>query len=137
LVDGLTLEARFHQALNRLCTWYADSTRAISFDGPSIAHTKPGAVELRLQSYPDLHEWKHRWRGTRSDAEREAVIAELEAEYQNLSQSPSGKHTHVLNTLEWKVAIANHEGEARYVARFYGVGLSTVYKYRKMHRQAT
>jgi hypothetical protein len=133
----LTLQERFDSALDRLKHWYADSTKAISFDGPSIAHTKPGAVELRIQSYPDLHEWKHRWRQCRSDAEREAVIAELEDEYRNLSQSPSGKHTHVLNTLEWKVAIANHEGEARYVARFYGVGLSTVYKYRKLHRQVT
>jgi hypothetical protein len=131
----MTPEVRFNKALSRLCHFYADSVKAVSFDGPSIAHTKPGAVELRLQSYPDLHEWKHRWRQCRSDVEREAVIAELEVEYQNLCLSPSKKHTHVLNTLEWKVAIASEEGSSEHVGRLYGVASSTVRKYRKMHRQ--
>jgi hypothetical protein len=131
----VSLEDEFLSALERLCSWYADSVKAQSFDGPSISSTKPGHVELRIQPYPDESNWRHRWKHARGDAERREIISELDVEYADLLVSPSKKHLYWEGTLEKKRAIApTRRGLRRRVARIWGVAPSTVRKYRKLFK---
>ncbi len=127
------LQNEFESSLQRLKTWYADSVKAQSFDGPSISHTKPGAVQFRVQSYPHETYWRSRWSLAKGEGGRREVVEELEREFRELSTSPSKKHRYVLNTLEWKAAIACEEGSSAHVARLWCVAPSTVRKYRKLH----
>jgi hypothetical protein len=125
--------ADFQVALERLRDWHSDSVKAQNFTGPQITPTKPGATVLRAQPYPHESYWRNRWRLAKGAAQRREVVEEMEQEYTNLQVSPSKKHVHFLNTLEWKVAIAKEEGSSEHVGRLWAVSSSTVRKYRKLH----
>jgi hypothetical protein len=132
----VTLEDRFHTALNALENFYGDMTKAKSFDGPQTSSTKPGSRILAVppECKAILDEWRFLWRTAKNDEGREEVVGDMEAEYRNRLRSPSGKYTFVHGTLEWKQAIGTCDLTASETARLYGVAVSTVYKFRKAHR---
>jgi hypothetical protein len=130
----MTDQAAFNTALAALANFYGDTLKAQAL-ADRTSSSKPGAVILQVphESKAILDEWRFMWRNAKSDEDRRQVVADMEAEYQNRLRSPSRKHTFVVNTLEWKVAIGTCDMTAKDTARLYGVGLSTVYKYRKEH----
>jgi hypothetical protein len=127
----VTLEMRFHTALSRLENWHTDSVKAQALDGPSVAHTKPGAVELKVQSYPDSDKWRWLWRTAKSESAREGLVEEVEDEYRNLAHSPSKKKDFLSWESKSKLAVAQDERAAWKVAREWGISERTVYRYRK------
>ena len=84
----MTQQHRFLVALKRLQDWHADSLKARDYNSPGVSSSKPGAVHLRVQRYPSTARVWGDWRFARTDEAREAVIAELEAEYDRLSGRP-------------------------------------------------
>lgn len=134
---GVTLEDDFREKLRRLELWHSDAVKAQDFSGPQTSHTKPGSVELRVTPYPHRSYWQNEWRKAKGDEGREEVIRGLDDEWDDLALSPSKKHAFTQRTLEWKVAIGSCDLPAKHTARLYGVGLSTVYKYRNQHGNST
>jgi hypothetical protein len=128
------LQAAFNTALAALGNWYSDSLKAQAL-ADRTSSSKPGAVILQVphETKAILDEWRFMWRNAKSDEDRRQVVADMEREYENRLRSPSRKHTFIVNTLEWKVAIGTCDMTAKDTARLYGVGLSTVYKFRKEH----
>lgn len=128
------LEQQFLSILKLLQDWHSDSVKAQNFDGPQIHQTKAGTTVLTAQDYPRTRYWQDRWRLAKGAAQAFEVLIEMRQEYDDLGRSPSKKHLYFPNTLEQKTAIANEDGDAKDVARTFGVGVSTVYKYRKLYR---
>lgn len=135
-MGGVTaLESRYWALLRSLENFYGDSVQAQKFDGTSTS-TKEHKVLLRpAESNALLDEWRYLWRTARHDDDRERVIEDMEKEDADLRRSPSLKYRFVHGTLEWKVAIGTCDLAPKETARLYGVGVSTVYKYRKNYRQ--
>jgi hypothetical protein len=128
------LQAQFNTALAALSNFYGDTLKAQAL-ADRTSSSKPGAVILQVphESRAILDEWRFMWRNAKSDEDRRQIIRDVEREYENRLRSPSRKHTFVVNTLEWKVAIGTCDLTAKDTARLYGVPLSTVYHYRKEH----
>jgi hypothetical protein len=126
------LQAAFNTALAALANFYGDTLKAQAL-ADRTSQSKPGAVILQVphESRAILDEWRFRWRMAKGDEGRREVVGEMEAEYENRLRSPSHKHMFIHGTLEWKQAIGTCDMTAKDTARLYGVGLSTVYKYRK------
>ncbi len=127
----MTQEPRFVAALKSLQDWHTDSLKARDYNSPGVSSGKPAARMLRAQEYPSTRTALDRWRGARSDLEREEIIEDLEAEFYGLGVGPSRKYEEHPGTVPLRRAIATAGGSLRHVARQFGVSHTTVSRYRK------
>lgn len=124
----------FFDTLALIEDWYADPFKAQALDTKTPSAKKPGASVLQSGEYPDSVKWRNRWRYAEGDPDKERRAAtDIRREYENLWMSPSQKHTHVVNTLEWEQAIGRSKLELQQVMRLYDVPRSTVYRFRELH----
>lgn len=130
-------EREFRALLRELEDWYADSTRAITYDGPGHGASEPGHRILRVNLYPGP-DWRAEWRHCASDVCRQAIIRALRDEIFGLDHGPSqsgpasGLHR---GTREWVLAVASADGSLRAVGRRFGISHTEVKRLRDANPQ--
>lgn len=134
----MTPEAEFRALLRQLEDWYADSTRAVTYDGPGHGASEPGHRILRVQPYPGP-DWRDIWReatDSSNAAAQQAIIRALADELFGLDHGPSqsgpasGLHR---GTREWALAVARADGSLRAVGRRFGISHTEVRRLRAAH----
>lgn len=135
-MGGVTPYTEFDRLMTALEDWYADSTRAQSYDGPGHGARKPGHAILLRNEYPGP-QWRRLWYEADDDpVAQAAIINSIEEELYGLSHSPSragpssGLHR---GTKEWALAVASADGSLRAVARRFGVSHTEVRRQRLAH----
>ena len=129
----MTPEAEFRALLHQLEDWYADSTRAVTYDGPGHGASEPGHRILRVQPYPGP-DWREEWAQCGGSLVcQQAILRALTDELFGLDHGPSqsgpasGLHK---GTREWALAVARADGSLRAVGRRFGISHTEVRRLR-------